>query len=58
MTFIRFTPEDLHNMTMWYQMSFAKNDNSEISDDRTRAKIIGVLASETDKIENSSEDKD
>lgn len=58
MTFIKFTPEDLHNMTMWYQMAFAKKDNSENSDNKTRAKIIGVLASEVDKMESRSEDRD
>ncbi len=49
MNSIRFTPEDLHNMTMWYQLAFARKDNGENSDEKTRAKIIGLLASECDK---------
>ena len=51
MSSIRFTSEDLHNIAMWHQLAFAKNNNSENSDEKTRAKIIGLLASECDKEE-------
>ena len=49
MNLIKFTPEDLHNMTTWFSIAFGKKDNSLESDDITNTKIIGLLASEMDQ---------
>jgi hypothetical protein len=46
---IRFTPEDLHNMTTWYSIAFGIKNNSKESDEITHTKIMGLLASEISK---------
>lgn len=51
---IGFTTGDLSNMNRWFQLAFAKKNNSEDSDDKTLAKITGVLVSESDRGENRS----